>query len=155
MEIKEQDIVSSLKKSLSEVFENMAFTEIETFDQISTPPPVTSRSFAGWLSIEAPLKADFGLIIPERFLFNILQSTLDESQLKDWQKMEGDLISEYCNTIAGDFMKNLLPPDKDFDLSLPNYKRGESPAYFYEKREMITLALTVESDKIYCVLGLE
>lgn len=144
-------IQEALHKAVAQVTEGMAFAEIETCQRMDDMPVFSRDDFLATLNIKKPFDAIFGLIVNQKFLNSILQTTVEENRDDDLESLAGDLISEFTNTIAGCFMTFLLPPDREFEIDLPESGDGQD-----RKQKLvgfssdIILDFIVEFNHIYC-----
>ncbi len=106
----------ALIAAVLETFENLAFMEPE-----STPGGefMADRALCCSLAIQAPLKNRMQITMGEGLGKHIAGTiwSLPRESVDD--QMCRDVLAELLNTIAGRFMKALLPGDQTFQLGLP------------------------------------
>lgn len=111
----------ALVTAVLETFENLAFMEPEY------RPEKTERIFDEAiccnLSIRAPRQGAMEIAMGRNLaaliagtIWSVQKSTVDE-------QMQRDTVAELLNTIAGRFMKAIVPEDQVFELGLPEMTR--------------------------------
>ncbi len=110
------EYTKALVGAVVETFENLAFMEPEFTPEKEMTTGVT-RCCA--LAIHEPLQSTMQIVMDED-LGKLITATIWSRQ-KDSvdEQMCRDALAELLNTIAGRFMKTLLPADQTFQLGLP------------------------------------
>lgn len=106
----------ALVAAVLETFENLAFMEPE-----STPGRefAAGRALCCSLAILSPLRSSMQIAMDED-LGKLITGTIWSMQIDSVdEQMCRDALAELLNTIAGRFMKALLPADQVFQLGLP------------------------------------
>ncbi|MEJ2635077.1 MAG: chemotaxis protein CheX [Calditrichia bacterium] len=149
-----QEMKIPLQEAVTEVFEGMAFAEVEKCEEIDKLPDLTSNDYYATLSITQPFSAGLNLVVDQNFLEEILQTTIDANSPSDFEKMAKDLISESANTIAGCFLNKYLPPEQEFEIGIPaSGKMSEKPVLTTGGKKEVIFSFTVEFKTIYCILS--
>jgi len=109
---------------LEETLENMAFVSIEecTSDEALN---LKQQMLGVNLLITEPELLEMRLNVSKELLYQIAETmyTMDRDELND--QLINDLLAEILNTLAGRFMTEILPPDSDFALSIPELSDEE------------------------------
>jgi len=106
----------ALVTAVAETFENLAFMEPEYSPDKEFAAAVT---YGCSLAIHAPLQSTMQIVMDEE-LGKVITSTVWSRQKESVdEQMCRDTLAELLNTIAGRFMKALLPADQTFQLGLP------------------------------------
>lgn len=110
------DYTKALVGAVVETFENLAFMEPEFTPEKEFTTGVT---LCCALAIHEPLQSTMQIVMDED-LGRLITATIWSRQ-KDSvdEQMCRDALAELLNTIAGRFMKALLPADQTFQLGLP------------------------------------
>ena len=152
MNFNSEKIIQSLSEAVSQAYEGMSFTEIDGFKKINKLPDLSPDYYYSFLKILQPFSADFYLIIDKQILLDVLEATMPEDQTRNKEKIIFDILNEYINVIAGTLMMNLLPPDEEFKLGLPQCgKYSEKKSPFILHKNSIGVEFTIEFSKIYCL----
>lgn len=108
----------TLVTAVLETFENLAFMEPEF-----TP----GRAFADGgvlrcsLAIHAPLRSTMEMAMGEDLAAVVAGTIWSIDKTDVDEQMRRDIVAELLNTIAGRFMKALVPVDRTFQLGLPEF----------------------------------
>ncbi|MDP3478726.1 MAG: chemotaxis protein CheX [Desulfoprunum sp.] len=115
------DFQKALVAAVLETFENLAFMEPEFSPDKEFVAEVT---FCCSLAIRTPLQCSIQIAMDED-LGKLITATIWSRQ-KDSvdEQMCRDALAELLNTIAGRFMKAVLPADQTFQLGLPEISEG-------------------------------
>lgn len=109
---------------LEETLENMAFVSIEecTPEEAAT---LKQKMLGANLLITEPELLEMRLDVSEELLYQIAETmyTMDRDELSD--QLVNDLLAEILNTLAGRFMTEILPPESNFSLSIPELASDE------------------------------
>lgn len=106
----------ALVAAVVETFENLAFMEPEYSPDKEFAAGVTHGCS---LAIQAPLQSSMQIVMDVE-LGKVITSTVWSRQKESVdEQMCRDTLAELLNTIAGRFMKALLPADQTFQLGLP------------------------------------
>lgn len=115
----------ALIAAVVETFENLAFMEPESAPGREFQ---ADRALCCSLAIQAPLKSSMQLAMDEK-LGRLITGTIWSMQIETVdEQMCRDALAELLNTIAGRFMKGLLPPEQTFQLGLPVVSESCCPA---------------------------
>ncbi len=154
MSFEKGQVTAALSAAISQTFEGIAFAEPESFEEISEMPVYGNTHRLATLNLEPTFPAVMGLEVPRNFLSEIILATIDEDSVSASEEMCIDLISELSNTIAGLFLKILLPPEEEIRFGLPEYlseRERTSPPEL--KKNDIVLKITIEANVVHCFLA--
>lgn len=103
---------------LEETLENMAFVSIEECS-LEEAANLKQPMLGVNLLITEPELLEMRLDVSKELLYQIAETmyTMDRDELSD--PLINDLLAEILNTLAGRFMTEILPPESDFSLSIP------------------------------------
>ncbi|MBW2185690.1 MAG: chemotaxis protein CheX [Deltaproteobacteria bacterium] len=109
---------------LEETLENMAFVSIEECT-LEEAVNLKQQMLGVNLLITEPELLEMRLDVSKELLYQIAETmyTMDRDELSD--QLINDLLAEILNTLAGRFMTEILPPESDFSLSIPELADGE------------------------------
>ncbi len=118
---------TSLSSAITKTMENMTFesvkfvdsprdSNLDIDDRIWAVLPMV-RPYQGELVLE--LSLEFGGTLAEE-VWGFPSETISDDAVKD-------MLAEIANTIAGRFNDELLPPDEEFELGLPDTGLGTVP----------------------------
>ncbi len=135
---------SFLKSAISETFENLIFTEPE-FEEETQP---RSGEFL-YIDMLTPLRARLLGKISSNLSAEIASTVLgiEPEHLSD--VILNDAVGEVLNTIAGHFLRSLLPDGDKFDLGLPG--RMDSSEPFSE--ELVHISAKINDEPISICLA--
>lgn len=109
---------AALVAAVLETFENLAFMEPEF-----TP----GRAFADdgalrcSLAIHSPLRSTMEMAMGDDLAAAVAGTIWSIDKTDVDEQMRRDIVAELLNTIAGRFMKTLVPVDRTFQLGLPEF----------------------------------
>ncbi|MFZ0389698.1 MAG: chemotaxis protein CheX [Calditrichia bacterium] len=149
MHFETRKIEDALTRTISEVFESIAFAEVEKVSRMQRLPELSHNEFYAVIRIHEPIRGSFGLILSRNILEEILSTTVDGSTNGDG--LLGDLMAELANTAAGCFMSRLLS-EKEFEIGLPEHgNSGATPFPLNTDEEDIILQLEIEAKQGWCL----
>ncbi len=141
MSDKFEKLKNALTTAVTQTMENMTFEEVSTVasDKVTIVSPTNVvwallplvRPYAGNLLINASYEYSESLV---HEVYGFCEDDAVETSIKD-------VLSEIANTIAGRFLGEFLPVDKEFELGLPDYGKG-NPLDL--DNEIITTNLKIE-----------
>lgn len=110
-----QDWDEALLEAVSYAIENMAFMEVEPGE---VQPRLSDTMWAS-LACKTPVSGQFRLTVSLSLaraigagIYGMAEEKLNSQELND-------LLAEMLNTLAGNFLSHILPPEQLFTLALP------------------------------------
>lgn len=109
------DYGEALLTAVVDTFENLAFMEAEA----ATNGSLSDDHIRCRLAIKAPTEGQLELRIGKDLAKRIAGTVWSMQQDDIDEQMLRDTVAEILNTLAGRFMKNIVPEDRTFELGLP------------------------------------
>ena len=103
---------------LEETLENMAFVSVEESTEAEVSE-LKQEMVGANLLITEPELLEMRLDVSKELLYQIAETmyTMDRDELEN--QLINDLLAEILNTLAGRLMTEILPPETNFALSIP------------------------------------
>jgi len=112
-----------LKNSIIEAIQSLAFVQLVEAEDKSKKSEIIDKSKQNMLSVYHPIKSEyciFILTISPAIIKEIADNIFGTDPCTPLdENVENDTISELLNTIAGQFMRSITPPDQYYELGLP------------------------------------
>ena len=152
MNFDKEKLIKALSSAVAETFEGMAFSELEETEVLNEIPLTDKEYSFSRLAALEPFEGQIGLFVPNAYLQEILETTIDPETEVDMEKMRDDLVAEILNTIAGSFMSKLLPDSQEFKIGLPSKTHDYPENKVKMKENDLGLKLMIEFHEVYCYL---
>ncbi|GAB4327881.1 MAG: hypothetical protein Kow0037_01770 [Calditrichia bacterium] len=156
MSYQPSDIVEFVKQSASEVFEGMTFAEVEQVENLSAPQTPTPDEYLVNIDLNEPVRGHFIMSFKEDFLWDYLGVNVDEDEIADRAQYMKDFAAELLNTLVGNFMARMLPPNTEFKIGIPTVAVGTFPDFNNgDVDQEIFITLTIDGMPFFCQVGWE
>jgi CheY-specific phosphatase CheX len=110
---------SSLSSAITKTLEDMTFDEVEIDDEPSIVDTSFSDHFWAMLPLESPLSAELVLDASPIYARQLADDIYGGTEAEFSDKTVRDVLAEVLNTVAGSFIKELVPDDQVFEIGLP------------------------------------
>lgn len=143
------EYTDALTESVTEVFEEMAFAEVEKIEKIDTLPEVNSEDFFALIELKNPVSGFLKIIIGEKYAVALVESMLGE-KLESSYTLINDSIAELTNTIGGSFLRILTKNNGDCQLGIPSSgKIADNQSILNHNDKSVNMVYVIEENEIY------
>lgn len=138
MSISKEEIKEAYVKAMQETLENMAFEQALLLEEPIEADELEDEKIWAKLDMIDPVQGILYIKLckdcAESLAENILGMPEDEEGFSE--TMITDTVAELINTIAGRFMRSIVPEDYEFQIGLPETGKGDLSL---DKKEFLTL----------------
>lgn len=113
--------LDTLRETVRETFETIAFSEISSWEAVTDNPDSPDAWIGAAIDICQPLHCRFTLLIDREQCREFVETAYDPEISEDpaFEIILADYVGELVNTIAGRFAASLAQQDGDIELGLP------------------------------------
>jgi len=109
---------AAMHLAVSDTFASMAFMDVVPADKATAPRPEENLFWASLL-IHDPIQSEIRLYMPEELITGMAETIYSGLADELGEGAKKDLIAELVNTLVGRFLGEILPPNRSFQLGLP------------------------------------
>jgi CheY-specific phosphatase CheX len=120
-------ISSALLAAVTDTLEGMAFIQADLMQESEASFPGLENLQWVALPIFKPYQGDIVIEFPIELGKQIAEALYGPEDSCAEETVVSDTLAELLNTLAGRFMKELLEPDRDFELGFPTVGKGKAP----------------------------
>ena len=117
----------SLGSAIDKTMEEMTFEEVEIEKVPKTPSAMLNDSLWAALPIKRPLAGKLVLDTSQVYARKLAEGVYGDPGEEFSDDIVRDVLAEILNTVAGSFIKELVPQDQEFELGLPTTGLGKIP----------------------------
>ncbi|MCG8606057.1 chemotaxis protein CheX [bacterium] len=122
------ELQSSLGSAITRTLEDMTFDQVEIDDEVTVVDTTSGNDhFWATLPVKTPLSGKMVLEISSTCAKQLAKDIYGGSDGEYSDKIIRDVLAEVLNTIAGNFIKELVPNDRLFEIGLPTSGVGNRP----------------------------
>lgn len=119
MKLNPKKIIPALENAVRVSFENLLFIDFDKAVE-TKKPHFNDSDLVTFIEIHQPFGGSIHLIIAHNHILEMVKSISQEEEGSNALGLLADeTMAEMCNIIAGRFMADMVPPDKEFYFSLP------------------------------------
>ncbi|HED09498.1 MAG TPA: chemotaxis protein CheX [Caldithrix abyssi] len=141
-----------LTDAVTEAFENMAFAEVESCEDVETLP---SGIDAYCVTVDTlnPFKSKVAIIIDreasEELVMDMYGGDIEDVN----EEIMNDALAEIGNTVVGRFLSRVVDEGQEFSLGFPECELYDGARYNRQKNDHTRLYdLDLDDYHIYCIL---
>ena len=114
------DHKTALQQAVSEIFENMAFQELEIVSGNPLPAVVLCSFRQATMTIYSPIQGTLVITISPSMMRTVAANVLGIDPDDVDSSMESDVVAEMLNTMAGAWMRKITEVSQPYELGLPD-----------------------------------
>ncbi len=144
-------IIDALEKAVIYSFANIAFVDIEDYQEISSVDALDDRDYVATIELRKPFTGLLGLIVNKAFSEKMAATILNEENQANSIYFIDAMMAEISNVIAGRFMAHLVSDNEEFGISLPQCSVvGNKKELLSLNGKSVTLEFSSDDNKFYC-----
>ncbi len=141
-----------LTDAVTEAFENMAFVEVESCEDVESLPSGIDAYCVTVDTLE-PFKSKVAIIVDreasEELVLDMYGGDIEEVN----EEIMSDALAEIGNTVVGRFLSHVVDEGEEFSLGFPECEPYDEKKYGRKKDDKTRLYdLDLEEYHIYCIL---
>ena len=117
----------SLGSAIAKTMEEMTFEEVEIDEAPQTTLAMRNDSLWAALPIKRPLVGELVLNTSQIYARKLAEDVYGGPGKEFSENVVRDVLAEILNTVAGSFIKKVVPQDQQFELGLPTTGLGKIP----------------------------
>lgn len=117
IDIKKDQIILAMEHAVRKSFQNMLYVDFDKAREIITPG-FSGTDQVTFVEMDQPFDGSLYLVIGYELASEILKKEIENSPIPR-DLIIDETMAEICNTVAGQFMAQLVPSDKKFDFGIP------------------------------------
>lgn len=114
------DQKTALQESVIEIYENMAFQELNPIPSNPLPAPVLWSFRQANMTVYSPVQGTLVMTISPTMMQNVAANVLGVDPEEVDGSMESDVLAEMLNTMAGSWMRRITDTSQPYELGLPD-----------------------------------
>lgn len=122
-----KSVESALKDAVFKTLEGMAFVDAEVLEEDAVNSIYEGDTLWAVLPILQPFAGEIAVFLSRKGAKILTESLFSTDGEEVASGVEGDVLAEILNTIAGCFLNELLPPEQSFILDVPLKGSGAEP----------------------------
>ena len=144
-------IIDALEKAVIYSFANIAFVDIEAYQEKSSVDALDDRDYVATIELRKPFTGFLGLMVNKAFSEKMAATVLNEENQANSIHYIDAMMAEISNIIAGRFMAHLVPDNEEFGFSLPNCGVvGHRKDLLSLNGKSVILEFSSDENKFYC-----
>lgn len=156
MEKNEEETVQILNDAVSNVFENVTFSQALDGTLIKRLPDWIEKSYGASIEITKPKSLVFTFFIDKNHAKNLTEIVSGEESCSENEEIIRDFVSEMTNSVAGTFAANLIDGTNEIKLGLPEIVNApEWRQSFINFRECSIINYRIEESEVICCLSVK
>jgi CheY-specific phosphatase CheX len=120
-------ISSALLTAVTDTLEGMAFIQADLLQESESSLPGSENQQWVSLPLLQPYQGEIVIEFPGELGRQIAEALYGPEDNCTEETVISDTLAELLNTLAGRFMKELLEPDREFELGFPTVSKGKAP----------------------------
>lgn len=151
MTLNKDIIFTAMEKAVRNTFETILFIDFDKATEIKTPG-YNMTDQVTFIKVYAPIGGELYLVIGYDLAFEIIKSLYNEKDENVIMLLVDEIMAEICNTVTGRFMAEIVPPDKEFNFSLPTCTKIEHEKVIHNFEKNIYALEFIHREKpVYCM----